>query len=191
MNIDQLSKQIHQLNVDLGFYDNTNGRSTHEIIALIVSEVYEMLAAHRNNKFVRPEHVRSLVGDAPFNGYEVGVFKGSIKDHFEDECADIIIRMLDFAGYCKLDIDNSRFDITAWQPLKSETTFFEDILMLQDVITKSFIHIHPATVESSAFLYTPLAAVVGFAKKYNIDFETHINLKIKYIKTLQFKHKPY
>lgn len=86
MNINHLNdiaKEIHQINKDKGFYDEE--RNIGELLALIHSEVSEALEADRNNNY----DLRK-------------------PDCFQAELTDIIIRTLDLAAYIK---ETKRMDI--------------------------------------------------------------------------------
>lgn len=98
----ELSKQVHQNNKDKGFYDIPT--STLERLALIHSEVSEALEADRSDKFTKV-NPRSVLGWADDDVFNLD-FKDEIKDTFEDELADVIIRVLDLAGSKGIDIQS-------------------------------------------------------------------------------------
>jgi len=115
MNLTQLAQEIHQGNKQRGFYDNPCEIGT--MLMLVVSELGEAIEAHRTNKFAaynqptKNEHADvftpaeyfadTLMQDKP----DWKFFEKSVKDTFEDEIADAIIRLLDLCGYMKIDID--------------------------------------------------------------------------------------
>lgn len=123
--LNDLSKRIYMANVDKGFYeDNANVREileaygtaahleafdravTGQRLALIISEASEALEADRKNinfgkasSDFKTELLR--YNDNRFNQ----LFKEHVKDTKEDEIADILIRVLDFCGANRIDID--------------------------------------------------------------------------------------
>jgi NTP pyrophosphatase (non-canonical NTP hydrolase) len=92
-----MSKKIHEKNVEKGFYDKSRELGT--MLMLIVSELSEALEADRNGRHCDIEEVA-----ASHDISDPVVFKGFIKDSFEDELADVFIRMFDLCGYLGLDI---------------------------------------------------------------------------------------
>lgn len=99
--INTISKQIHRNAVDKGFYESE--RNIGEMLALIHSEVSEALEADRSGKSTKVE-VNGLMelGDDEFKFQ----FEQQVKSTFEDELADILIRVMDLAGYKKVNLEN-------------------------------------------------------------------------------------
>jgi NTP pyrophosphatase (non-canonical NTP hydrolase) len=96
MNIQQISNEIHDNAVKKGFWEEPVNIA--EKLMLIVSEVAEMCEADRKNIhcFVIPNP------DYGTNDEYKEYFEEHVKDTFEDELADTVIRLLDMAK--KLDI---------------------------------------------------------------------------------------
>jgi NTP pyrophosphatase (non-canonical NTP hydrolase) len=110
MNLNELSKQIHQGNVDRGFYEKPAEKGT--ILMLVTSELSEALEADRKGKYANLEYFRNRIseiadskeGEISNKEYAL-VFKNTLKDTYEDEIADAIIRLLDHCGHLNIDID--------------------------------------------------------------------------------------
>ncbi|KAB8156172.1 hypothetical protein EZY14_002835 [Kordia sp. TARA_039_SRF] len=109
--INELAQQIHKNNKEKGFYDNE--KNVGEMLALVHSEVSEALEADRNDKYCELDSEHWIVDgktlredlniedDVQFQA----VFKMSCKDTFEDELADVMIRVMDLAAYKGIDLE--------------------------------------------------------------------------------------
>jgi NTP pyrophosphatase (non-canonical NTP hydrolase) len=116
MNLTGLSKEIHETAKSKGFYDKE--RNFGEIIALIHSEVSEILEADRKQKWSNINYHKELFERKEEN-YKTGLdrtetpekyfkrlFEGEIKNTIPQEIADSIIRLLDLAGFLGIDIQS-------------------------------------------------------------------------------------
>lgn len=113
MNIKEVSKEIHNNAIDKGFWDGP--RNTGELLMLCVSELAEALEAHRKSKkadrsgFIEREDqiLKSYINHT--NQLEVSdfkrIFEHKIKDTFEDEIADTVIRLFDLAEGYDIDLE--------------------------------------------------------------------------------------
>ena len=90
-NLNELSKTIHEDNCKKGFYDTEVTIS--QQIVLIHSELSEAIEADRKGGYAPKELIAS------------GDFEKLIKNTFEDEIADSIIRLLDLCGHRNIDIE--------------------------------------------------------------------------------------
>ena len=94
--MNELAKQIHEYAKAKGFWDKP--RDTGTLLMLIVSELAEAMEADRNGRIanIGKFHKGIALDD---------IFEASIKDTFEDEMADTIIRILDLCAAKGIDID--------------------------------------------------------------------------------------
>lgn len=100
LDLTKYAKDIHQANVSKGFYEKPVEVGTH--LMLITSELAEALEADRHHISADVStYEENILNDVPFKE----AFKLSIKDSYEDEIADAIIRLLDHCGYRGIDID--------------------------------------------------------------------------------------
>lgn len=98
MNVTELVQEIHQAAKDKGFWDKE--RNVGEMLMLVVSELGEAIEAHRKNRLLsvdRPVVVASAE--------DVKWFEANVKDTFEDEIADAVIRLMDMAGGLGIDLE--------------------------------------------------------------------------------------
>ena len=105
--INELAKQVHENAKAHGFFDKE--KNIGEMLCLIHSEVSEALEADRKNKYARTFDLRKLVyegrtwNDSP-RSFEME-FETNVKNSFEDELADIMIRVMDLAAFKRIDLD--------------------------------------------------------------------------------------
>jgi NTP pyrophosphatase (non-canonical NTP hydrolase) len=99
MNLNKIAKNIYEGNMKRGFWDEE--RNVGETLMLVVTELAEALEAHRSGKLcTHGDKVAYFESDDLVQG-----FKSNIKDTFEDEVADAVIRLLDMCGGFGIDIE--------------------------------------------------------------------------------------
>lgn len=102
--MNELRDKIYQNAKDKGFWDQE--RNIGEALMLVVTELAEALETHRKTNFIKPvdEQVKKAMlqmHDDEFKEH----FALMVKDSFQDEMADSIIRILDLCGGLGIDID--------------------------------------------------------------------------------------
>lgn len=95
--IKQLSREIHQNAVNKGFWEENY--NTAEKLMLIVSEISEALEADRKSYYADLGNSDLQVIEADMLNDEdyKALFERKVKNTFEDELADALIRILDLA----------------------------------------------------------------------------------------------
>lgn len=90
--LNHIANYIHSGNKSRGFWDGD--KNIGELLMLVVSELGEALEADRKGKHI------------DISQLEPGtyIFKDIVKDTFEDEIADAIIRLFDLCGGLGIDI---------------------------------------------------------------------------------------
>ena len=96
MNLNELRDRAWQIAEDKGFNDANLEIGTK--LMLVVSELGEAMEALRSGK-------RSNISTVSI-GYFRSIFKRDVKDTFEDEIADAIIRLLHLCGCEGIDIQS-------------------------------------------------------------------------------------
>ena len=99
--LNKASVLVHQAAVDKGFYDRPVEVGT--LLMLINSELCEALEADRKKIKLSSLKLFDLETNT-FGKDPVYAFELHVKDGFEDEIADAIIRLLDLCGYREINI---------------------------------------------------------------------------------------
>lgn len=98
--LNALSQQFHQFQMDAGFTDS----SITQRLMLVHSEISEAFEAFRKDKYARikdyEEYSNTISEDL-----KRAVFELHIKDSFEDEIADSLIRLFAICGENNIDIE--------------------------------------------------------------------------------------
>lgn len=99
----QIQKKIFENNKAKGFWDKP--RETGTLLMLVVTELSEALEADRKGLNARLDIFGQYYKEdlSPYQYTEL--FDETIKDTFEDEIADAIIRLLDICGANNIDIE--------------------------------------------------------------------------------------
>ena len=110
--LNHLSKQFHDFQVKMGFTDS----NITQRLMLSASELFEAFDAFRNDKRIDinsdvdlidgrtiAEDLFRLIGNNDLDNFK-RIFESSVKDTFEDELADSIIRILAMCGENYIDI---------------------------------------------------------------------------------------
>lgn len=210
LNIQELIKEAHQNAIDHGFYDcpecktgyvkteenhtglkpceycNGTGIDTNknigELLMLIVSELGEALEAHRKNKTCTNYIINDLIKQKE-NIQEfrwISLFEHHIKDTFEDEIADVFIRLFDLCGY--LEIDNLK-NIGVFGNL---VNIGESLLLIAGSLYN--FHQNWLISKNANDLHVSFGSLLWLCDKINIPIEKHIEAKMAYNKTRPHKH---
>lgn len=201
--IEQKIKEAHDNAVEKGFYDlcdcnegqgyncslcnNYTGvvqnKNIGELLMLIVSELGEALESHRRGRFADFDDYyltldgRSLV---EFDKQKIKdeCFNDFIKDTFEDEIADVFIRLFDLCGY---------FGIKPFIDLEYSEIGRNENIGESLVITTCFImENYPGPNDIS--ISSALSCLYDICIKSNIPIQKNIEAKMAYNKTRAPKH---
>jgi NTP pyrophosphatase (non-canonical NTP hydrolase) len=99
--INQLAKKIHENAKSKGFFDSE--KNIGEMLCLIHSEVSEALEADRNSNYTTCN--MNVINGWHFDEDFKPEFTKNVKNTFEDELADVVIRVLDLCAFKGIDIE--------------------------------------------------------------------------------------
>ena len=100
--LNELAKEIHDNAKSKGFFDSE--KNIGEMLCLIHSEVSEALEADRKCHYTtyNMNVINGWVKDLDFKSE----FSKNVKNTFEDELADVVIRVLDLCAFKGIDIES-------------------------------------------------------------------------------------
>lgn len=101
--INELAKQVYENSKLKGFHEDDETKNIGEMLALVHAEVSEALEADRVDKYCKGSvlALMTLEGDQKFTAFYKEVVKGT----FEEEMADIVIRVMDMCAMKGIDLD--------------------------------------------------------------------------------------
>ena len=173
------AKAIHANAIAKGFYpENSKDRNDKEMLMLIICELAEAVEAHREDRWmdgrqgIIPEELAKYPQEFEAN------FKAWVKDTVEDEMADALIRILDYAQHKGLAFDGL-FLIQA-MPVINESFAANCFAASCQICDNPAYFAH--TVSNA------IARIIGICDEYNIDLCFHVEAKMKYNETRPIKH---
>lgn len=149
-------------------------------LMLVITEISEAIEADRKGKHVDKKTASSFVTMMKEQGDELFkiMFENTIKDTFEDECADICIRLLDLAGLRNIDVFS---DIDVMVEKKQ-----------YDDICKPLYELCQHLTSKDKDLYVKIGATLSFifclSGQYDFDLKWFIEQKMKYNKLRGYHH---
>ena len=171
-----LSNRAYAIARAHGFHEKDISIATY--FMLIITEASEAVEADRKNRY-------ALINGLLKKDYSIEDFEVSIKDTVEDELADIIIRLLDFAGAFRVDIYPNNIDIdTIIKELREKNTPFSDLMysFISEIICDRSVH------DMSFKISLSIEYILAICKVKNIDIMWHVAQKMKYNETRPYKH---
>lgn len=212
--INKIIKEHHQAMIDKGFHDcqkcegtsdyasgsmgscgNCDGsgvdpnKNIGELLMLIVSELGEAFEAHRKGRFT-PKELMSPSDGSKWSIFDkeisINDFERLIKDTFEDEVADVFLRLFDLCGYLCLS------GVTLEQIINDHKIkwYSENIGDQLYRITQIICKIRWFFKQEIRYymIANTIAHLWDFCKMHSIPIEKHILAKMEYNKTRPIRH---
>ena len=191
MNIQKYIKECYGIAQSKGFYPEDSKIEDH--LMGIVSEIGEAYEAHRLNKISSKMGfaltISEIVDNFDNKTYSK-YFEEFYKDTFEDELADVFIRLFNLMGHYNIDPKNDWFIYG----IKEVDLYIDDNFLLNH----SFFQIHIinrvsklSNKDSKPYpsdLGMIYQLLIEYCKFHKIPIEKHIQAKIEYNKTREHLH---
>lgn len=197
-NHQELAIKIYRINKNNGFWDKE--RNLGEMLMLVVSELGEAIEAHRKgrfanqNKFLKDFESAGMKPLLPNFGFKSS-FEDNIKDTFEDEICDTLIRLYDMCGGLGINLEG--FELYKsdyhfnyfWENEKNVGACLMLVTaQLNNAILGYYnlnsIQVNKVTNKANKLIQKSLLATMNmlykFAEKFNIDIDWHMKQKLKY-----------
>lgn len=183
MNIPEIIKEHHQAMIDKGFHDIKSRGITEynhitELLTMIIGELCgEAVEAHRTLCFA----------NCDIDDYEIMLtgenykhwFERHVKNTFEDEIADVFLRLFDLCGYLNIKCDNLTPSVGNYNGY----SVCERFLLVTDAVVDYWKN----RKNNTRILYT-LSLLLNISNSLEIPIEKHILAKMAYNKTRPHKH---
>lgn len=153
-------------------------RNIGELLMLIVTELSEAVEAHRENKHADIKNYLSGI----YEGMGHRSFHSFIKDTFEDEIADVFIRLFDLCGYLKIEPGFSGIIVDKIENVPEHLFFINQYIC--GLYKRRF-----GLIENVRDNIKDILVLLGImCHQFKIDIDKHIKFKMAYNKTRPRKH---
>lgn len=166
MNLNELRDKSYKNACEHGFHDQE--LSNEHCLCLIISELMGAVEADRKGKQPLIEQFNCGIS-YPKNNLKQ-VYDYCIKGTVAEEIADAAIRLLDFCGLRKIELENDCLDDEVLEEYSS--------IFIDKAITESIFNITKSLIDRD-IVYS-FIKIFGLAKHLNIDLLWHIEQKMKY-----------
>ena len=167
-----------------GFHDDYH--SPAHYMMLVLSEIGEMVEADRKNRRFDMEKYRNAFDS------DIVMFEKYVKDTFEDEMADVVIRLCDFCGSLNVlpytndvMVDMSEEFVKFWGDKSVCEQCFALSLMVVGIERASY---DADDTEMCKRLGSTLSFIFEMANYHGIDLLWHVDRKMEYNESRPLRH---
>lgn len=185
MKLNELKTEAYEIAKANGWHDKEY--SDEHWLMLVITEISEAINADRKGNHADEARIayfkRMTEGhdDFDFKTY----FEQNIKDTFEDECADVVIRLLDLAGLINTDVPTmNTLRITANVANTSDT-------FLKKSVTETLFSVCCMITNEGTISHAISVAITGMfaiSDKYRFNLMWFIEQKMKYNRLRGYHH---
>ena len=175
-NWNELRDRAYKTACEHGFHDEDLGNEHY--LCLVISELMEAVQADRKGKMADMEAYNKYDGCIDF----IENFERHVKDTVEDELADVCIRLLDLAGLRNIDIKIDNYCC----PISKENTFTKNVYYIAKYLTLTYFEGSYLSLKDN--INFAFSQVFALAEILGIDLLWHIEAKMKYNETREYKH---
>lgn len=167
--LNKLRDRAYRCACEHGFHDKEY--SDAHFLMLVITEISEAVEADRKGKHARIMEYNNWINKFHSDKEKAFIsdFECYIKDSVEDELSDVVIRLLDFAGLKKVELNR----IILAYVVSPKKSFTENMY----AIVKDIVNYKYSTEELVNYA---IHQVIRVAEFYKINLFQHIEWKMKY-----------
>lgn len=186
MNLTEMSRRVYADNRAKGFHDGK--LDVARFLVLVITELSEAVEADRKGKHSNKEGFELAKKDFPWQDSPATLehfFNAHLKGTVEEELADSVIRLLDLAGAIASEVVIPDF------PYSSKTKEqLEEVKANYGLIEIVYYTCRTITDRASTGkkINDAIYAICNYCILYDIDLFWHIEQKLSYNKTREYKH---
>lgn len=173
--------EVHAIALSKGFWETSQNK--YEKLMLISSELGEALEADRKGRYANLHLYHDM--EAKQKGKVTDAFEQHVKDSFEDEIADVVIRCLDYAAYFKLPIMAGFREFDLNPRFENSVNRGEQLFYMTGLLALINSELQDPAMILRRFMYFMLWLCEN---RWHIDLKKHIFLKKQYNKTRDKLH---
>lgn len=182
--INKMARLVYENAVRHGWHDEK--RPVEHFLCLVISEIMEAVEADRKDRHADINSFHNSLDGHVFSES----FEGYIKDTFEDELADAVIRLLDLATTFKIELKPFDYDET-----DKELTIPDASFSVIAYVLTAELAAHIGVVDEESWMIElefivndVICLLFMVAEKYSFYLMDFVQLKMRYNVTRPYKH---
>lgn len=193
IDLDELRDKAYRIACEHGFHEE-NHRDKH-LMGLVITELAEVVEADRKGLRADMNKYNFMVNDHSLletPNYLMYAFNESIKGSIEEELADVVIRLLDYAGVRDIYLNRNMTDFELEVEINA-TAHSHCFRHLTEYLCFACVNQIKKIVEGNPFdkefyIYNMIVDAFAIAKNMGIDLLPFIEIKMEYNKLREKKH---